>query len=59
VSSLFIVFFAFVQGYGFIKQSQKIWDKDKRSAESLSAPFFFLFFSILLPLQFMAGKKRV
>lgn len=42
ISFLMTIFFTFFQAYGFIKQGQKIWKK--RSAKSLSPPFFFLLF---------------
>lgn len=42
LSSLMTMVFSIFQGYGFIKQAQKIWQS--RSAKSISAPFFFLFF---------------
>lgn len=42
IFSIFTMLFTVFQGYGFLKQSQKIWKN--KSAEALSAPMFFLFF---------------
>lgn len=42
VSSALTMIFTLIQGYGFIKQSEKIWKE--KSVASISAPFFFLFF---------------
>ncbi|MFA5109552.1 MAG: PQ-loop domain-containing transporter [Patescibacteria group bacterium] len=42
LSSLMTMIFSILQGYGFIKQSQKIWRE--KSVKAISPPFFFLFF---------------
>lgn len=55
-SSFITMLFTVFQGYGFLKQSQKIWKKE--SAESLSAPFFFLFFFYFIAFIFYGLSKN-
>jgi uncharacterized protein with PQ loop repeat len=56
ISALLTVVFTVFQGYGFIRQSQKIWKK--KSAESLSAPFFFLLFFYFIAFTFYGFSKN-
>lgn len=56
IFSLFTMIFSIFQGYGFLKQSQKIW-KDK-SVESLSTPFFFLFFFYFIAFIFYGLHQK-
>lgn len=56
ISSLITMLFTIFQGYGFAKQSQKIWGK--KSVESLSAPFFFLFFFYFIAFIFYGLSKN-
>jgi len=55
-SSLMTMVFSIFQGYGFIKQSQKIWRN--KSAKAISAPFFFLFFFYFIAFIFYGFYKN-
>lgn len=48
--------FTFFQGYGFVKQGQKIWKN--KSVKSLSTPFFFLFFFYFIAFLFYGLSKN-
>ncbi|PKM91493.1 hypothetical protein CVU82_02760 [Candidatus Falkowbacteria bacterium HGW-Falkowbacteria-1] len=56
ISSLMTMVFTIFQAYGFTKQGQKIWRR--RSAKSLSAPFFFLFFFYFIAFIFYGLSKN-
>lgn len=56
ISSLMTVLFTIFQGYGFIKQSQKIWRE--KSVKSISPPFFFLFFFYFIAFIFYGIYKN-
>lgn len=56
ISSLITMIFTIFQGYGFIKQSQKIWKN--KSVKSLSTPFFFLFFFYFIAFLFYGLSKN-
>lgn len=55
LSSLMTVVFTIIQGYGFIKQGQKIWRE--KSAKAISPQFFFLFFFYFLAFIFYGISK--
>ena len=56
ISSAFTMLFTLIQGYGFITQTQKIWKE--KSVESISAPFFFLFFFYFIAFIFYGWHKH-
>ena len=56
ISSLMTMIFSVFQGYGFIKQSQKIWRE--KSAKAISPPFFFLFFFYFIAFIFYGMYKN-
>lgn len=56
ISSALTMIFTLVQGHGFIKQSQKIWQE--KSVASISAPFFFLFFFFFAAFMYYGWHNR-
>jgi len=56
ISSLITMIFTLLQGYGFVKQGQKIWKN--KSVKSLSTPFFFLFFFYFIAFLFYGLSKN-
>lgn len=56
MSSLMTMVFSIFQGYGFIKQSQKIWHE--KSVKAISPPFFFLFFFYFIAFIFYGMHKN-
>lgn len=56
ISSFFTMFLTLLQGYGFAQQSQRIWRE--RSVESISAPFFFMFFFYFVAFIFYGWHNR-
>ena len=56
ISSIITMLLTIFQGYGFIKQSQKIWKT--KSARSLSAPLFFLFFFYFIAFSFYGWHQN-
>lgn len=58
ISSLITVLFTFLQGYGIIKQAQKIWRS--KSVKSLSTFFFFfLFFYFIILILYGLNKNSL
>lgn len=56
ISSIITMLLTVFQGYGFIKQNQKIWKT--KSAKSLSAPLFFLFFFYFIAFSFYGWHQN-
>jgi len=55
IFSLLTMIFTVFQGYGFVKQAQKIWRE--KSAKSISAPYFFLFLFYFFAFIFYGWHK--